>query len=83
MALEKRYSVLRTMVMNKESSFYNYNKSLKNYNFGIVVSPFIELSKALDNPNPYSFMKSYFVKGLTSQFPDIPANIKDKTDGLI
>lgn len=80
---KKRYSILKTMVMNEYSSFYNYNKLNESFRFKVVVSPFIELQTALGNPNPYSFMKQFFVKGLTKQLPNIPKDLKNKTDGLI
>jgi len=78
----KRYSVLTTMLMNKESSLFQYNQNL-NSRFKIALSPFVDLKTVLKSKNPYNYMKMVFDKGLRYQIPEIPTNLSKKTDGLI
>lgn len=80
---KKRYSVLKTMVLNNSSSFYQYNQLESLFRFKVVVSPFVNLNEVLKAPNPYSFMKNVFARELKNQFPNIPKQMVDKTDGLI
>lgn len=81
---KKRYSVLKTMLTNKYSVLHSFNKLETLFKFKMVLSPFIELKTVLNQRmTPESFMIDTYVKNLNYQFPEIPNDIKKKTDGLI
>lgn len=85
----KRYNILTTLVTNKFSSLWAFNTILQNkdYPFGIVLSPFVQLGDLLRMPNlgnptkMYNHMVSLFQKSIKEQCPTIPPIPKKNPHG--
>lgn len=80
---KKRYTVLETMILEDKSPLSLYNHLEELFGFKIVLSPFKFLRDVMKESDPEKYMIQEFVKELNYQYPEIPNNLKNMTDGLI